>query len=409
MFSVNNPRTCITNTESVVKQFILLPLLLIPILLFAGNDDAEPIVIGERFTLDSKVMQEPRPIWVSQPLGYDQSSERYPLMILLDGDGHFHHTTGIIQFLTRGGMMPQMLVVGIPNTDRTRDLTPPALSDTTGRFSTAGGAKWFLQFITDELVPYVESHYRTQPYKIIVGHSFGGLFVVNALLHRPDVFDAYVAISPSLWWDNERLIRQTETFFQTHPELRKFLYVTLGNEGGNMRASFDKFVQILETAAPTGLEWSTELMENETHGSIPHRTTYNALEALYSDWRLPAEIVQNGNLKQYDKHFKKLSQKFGYEIRTPERDINILGYRLLGQDKFDEAIAVFKENVKRYPESANVYDSLGDGYDANGEFKLARESYEKAYKRGLEIDDLNVQVYKRNFERLQKKLAGGPR
>lgn len=390
-----------------MKKLILLTVVLVPVLLLAEKDAAEPIVIGERVVLDSNVMQEARTILVSRPPGYEQSSERYPLMILLDGDGHFHHTTGIIQFLNSVSMMPQMLVVGVSNTDRTRDLTPPAPADTTGRFPTAGGAKRFLQFITEELVPYVESNYRTQPYKIIVGHSFGGLFVVNAFLNQPDAFDAYVAISPSLWWDNQRLIMETERFFQKHPGLRKFLYVTLGNEGGNMQESFEKFVEVLEASAPASLDWHTRHMANETHGSIPHRTIYNALESLYSDWRLPAEVAQNGDLQQYDDHFSELSDKFGYEIRTPERDINILGYRLLQQEKFDEAIVVFKENVRRYPESPNVYDSLGDGYDANGEFELARESYEKAYKRGLEVQDPNVQVYKRNLERLQTKLAGG--
>ena len=386
------------------KLLLTVSFLILTVNLFAETNDSKPFVIGETITLKSDILNEDRQILISKPAGYDQSSMKYPVMYLLDGNAHFHHTTGIIQFLWSIGNMPQMIVVAIPNTQRTRDLTP-ATSDTSSRLQNAGGADNFLKFIRRELMPHVESNYRTQPYKLLVGHSFGGLFAVNTLLTHPESFDAYVAISPSLWWDTQRLIDDAKPFLQDNSNLKKFLFITLGNEGGNMLPASQAFSQVLKNHAPPGLNWQFDHMENETHGSIPHRTTYNALEKLYTDWKLPLEITRTGNLADFDAHFEALSKKFGYEIITPELTVNGLGYRLLGEKKMAEAIAVFKRNVAVYPESVNVYDSLGDGYDGNGQFELAAKNYEIAYKKALEISHPNLQVYKNNFERLQKKLA----
>ncbi|NIR50203.1 hypothetical protein GWO43_17000 [candidate division KSB1 bacterium] len=383
--------------------FILVPLISGSI--FAKNDHREPIVIGERLSITSEILDEDRTLWVHLPANYDHSGQKYPVMVLLDGGGHFHHVTGIIQFLSRINRVPQMIVVGLPNTDRTRDLTPPRFQDTTSTFPTAGGANNFLKFISDELIPFVEQNYRTHPYRVLVGHSFGGLFAVNALLTKPDVFDAYISISPTLWWDNQRLLGDTEDLLKSHSDFDKFLFCSLGNEGDRMQVPAEEFVRILQKHAPESFRWDFRFMENEDHGSTPHRTIYDGLEALYVDWRLPREVAQNGSLDDFDRHYAELSKKFGYEIETPENVVNRLGYRLLAQKEIDEAIRLFKRNVERYPESANVYDSLGDAYDANGQFELAKKNYEIAYKKAQATSHPNVKIYKNNFERLQKKLA----
>ena len=386
------------------KLIVFIIFFILPASLLAETNDSKPFVIGETITLKSDILNEDRQIMISKPAGYDQSSAKYPVMYLLDGNAHFHHTTGIIQFLSSVGNMPQMIVVAIPNTQRTRDLTP-ATSDTSSRLQNTGGADNFLKFIRRELMPHVESNYRTQPYKLLVGHSFGGLFAVNTLLTGPESFDAYVAISPSLWWDTQRLIDDAKPFLQDNPNLKKFLFITLGNEGGNMLPAAQAMSQVLKKHAPPGLNWQFDHMKNETHGSIPHRTTYNALEKLYMDWRLPLEIARTGILADFDTHFEALSKKFGYEIITPEATVNRLGYRYLGTKEMEEAIAVFKRNVNVYPESSNVYDSLGDAYDAAEEFELALKNYEIAYNKARHSSHLNMQVYKNNYERLQKKLA----
>ncbi len=369
--------------------------------------EAEPIIIGETLTLRSETLDEDRTILVYTPPGYDGSSAIYPVLYLLDGDAHFHHTTGIIDFLSRNGNMSQMILVALPNTDRTRDLTPVTTSDTDNNFPTAGGAEHFLTFIANELKPYIEENYRTAPYNVLVGHSFGGLFAVYALLARPEVFDAYVSISPSLWWNDGALIEEVESFFAEYPESDRFLYYTMGNEGGAMLSSAWEFAAALQNHAPETFEWEFAVMEEETHGSIPHRTTYSALELLYDTWGIPsfAALADEGGLAAFDAHYAALSNKYGYEITTPEATVNQLGYYYIGQEQFDQAIAVLKRNVEVYPGSANVYDSLGDAYDGAGQFQLAKDNYKKAVELAETTNNQFLAVYRANLERVKEKIG----
>jgi predicted alpha/beta superfamily hydrolase len=387
----------------------VLPLAPVPL---SAQGEGEPVVIGSRHSLQSHVLGEARPFWVYTPAGYDASDDVYPVVYLLDGNAHFHHTTGVAQFLAAQGRMPRVIVVAIPNTDRTRDLTPRTRTDTTSAFPTAGGADNFLRFLQDELTPFIDGAYRTAPYRILIGHSFGGLFVAYALLTQPDLFDAHIAISPSLWWDNEALIHSAEQFFGDQEDnggsdRSGFLYMTMGNEGGNMLAGAWGMARVLETGAPETFRWEFDVLGQEDHGSVPLRSTYAGFEKLFDGWRLenPFQLAADHGMVAVDEHFATLSQRFGYEIRTPELLVNQIGYGFLGQERVDEAITIFESNVERYPRSANVYDSLGDGYDAAGKWKLARDSYARAAARGREIGDPNLAVYQANLDRLEKKVG----
>ena len=156
---------------------------------------------------------------------------------MTDGDAHLGHTSATIEFLSRNGRMPEMIVVAITNTDRTRDLTPtnasmPRRDGTEMNFPTSGGSDKFLKFIETELIPKIEKDYRTQPYRVFAGHSFGGLFAIHSFLTRPEIFNAYIAVSPSMQWDNHLLSRKAEEFFKDRKELNRTLFLTLANEGG---------------------------------------------------------------------------------------------------------------------------------------------------------------------------------
>jgi predicted alpha/beta superfamily hydrolase len=377
-----------------------------------AQDEGAPIVIGSRQSLQSQVLGETRPFWVYTPAGYEASDGVYPVVYLLDGNQHFHHTTGIAQFLAAQDRMPGVIVVAIPNTDRTRDLTPPMATDTTSAFPTAGGADGFLRFLGDELIPHIDGAYRTAPYRIIIGHSFGGLFAVYALLTRPYLFQAHIAISPSLWWDEEALLGAAERFFADGDDgggadRSGFLYMTMGNEGGPMLAGAWGMARVLETGAPRGFRWGFDVLEQEDHGSVPLRSTYAGLELLFDGWRLadPVEVAAERGIAAVDEHFAALSDRFGYAIETPESLVNTIGYGLLAQDRVDAAIAVFERNVTRFPRSANVYDSLGDAYDRAGQWERARDSYAKAVARAREAGHPNLGVYEANLERMERVLG----
>jgi predicted alpha/beta superfamily hydrolase len=361
-----------------------------------------------KLTIKSTVLGEDRVILVRTPAGYDKTKLAYPVLYMTDGDAHLGHTSSTIEFLVRNGRMPEMIVVGITNTDRTRDLTPSkGTGDNADRFPTAGGADKFLKFIETEVIPEIEKSYRVQPYRVLAGHSFGGLFAVNALITRPELFNSYVAVSPSLQWGDEATLKRAEEFFKTRKELRATLFTSLGNEPGDIGKAFEQFKQLLAKTQIKGFEFEAQQMMDEDHGSVVLRSHYLGLRKVYDGWQMPRDPATGavaGGLKAADEHYKWLSQKFNYSIPTPEALVNQIGYQDLLGDKPDEAIVTFKVNVERYPNSANVYDSLAEAYEKTGKLDLAAPLYEKAQLLGKQNSDPNAAVYAANFTRASDKL-----
>src|SRR5437773_8432229 len=185
----------------------------------AQSQTDNKIVIGKVDSVYSKILSEKRKIWVYTPdMTSGSRSQRWPVVYLLDGDGHFPSVVGMIQQLSQvngNSVYPEMIVVGIPNTDRTRDLTPthvindPPMMDSNSS-KTSGGGGNFVAFIEKELMPHIDSVYPTAPYKVLIGHSFGGLTVMNVFTNHPNLFNAYIAIDPSMWYDRQRFLAATE-------------------------------------------------------------------------------------------------------------------------------------------------------------------------------------------------------
>ena len=169
---------------------------------------------AERFTLTSKILGEPRTISVRLPASYRTTERRYPVVYLTDGDAHLGHTAATMEFLAREGRMPESIAVAVVNTDRQRDLSPTKVADRPGA---TGGADRFLDFFEKELIPEIESRYRTAAYRVFGGHSLGGLFALHGLFTRPKLFDAWIAVSPAFFWDNRYLLRRGAEFFVKAP------------------------------------------------------------------------------------------------------------------------------------------------------------------------------------------------
>jgi tetratricopeptide (TPR) repeat protein len=182
---------------------------------------------------------------------------------------------------------------------------------------------------------------------------------------------------------------------------KNFLYITLGNES-NYVEPLVKFMDLLNTKKPDGLEWHYFILENDNHGTVPLKSLYNGLEALYENWVIKTAVADQG-IEAIQDHYEKLTDKFGYEVEIPENILNTMGYRAIGQKKIDLAIEFFLHNVSLYPESANVYDSLGEAYEAAGKLGLAKENYEIAVKKGTETDNNNLAVYKQHLYNVIKR------
>lgn len=396
------------------KRLNLIPLLSVfaVLLLISSAAIAQPGVgTVKRLSLKSTVLGEERVILVRTPVGYETNNVKYPVLYMTDGDAHMGHTASTIEFLTRNGRISDLIVVGVTNTDRTRDLTPAKSTDKNAfgelRFPTAGGADNFLKFFETELIPEIEKQYRVQPYRIFAGHSLGGLFAIHSMITKPALFNSYVAVSPSLQWENAEALKRAEDFLKNEKELNVTLFVSLGNEPGAIGESFEKFRAALAKTNIKGFEWQAERMDDEDHGSVVLRSHYVGLRKVYEDWQAPRDVKSGavvGGLKGADAHYKKLSEKFGYSIPVPEGLINQMGYQLIFDGKPEEAIAVFKANVDRYPASANVYDSLAEAYEQGGRIDLAEPLYDKARTLGEQNNDPNAAVFKANYERAHTKL-----
>ncbi len=196
-------------------RYGILSFLFIALYLTVQCQDNNNIVIGTIDSIQSDILGEQRRVWVYTPNTGMQdiyASQRYPVVYLLDGPGHFYSVVGMIKQLstTNGNTLcPEMIVVGIENTNRTRDLTP-TVSETGPLSQNSGGGEKFMAFIEKELMPYIEANYPTEPYRMLIGHSLGGLTAINALIHHTEVFNAYISIDPSMWWDDRRLLGESE-------------------------------------------------------------------------------------------------------------------------------------------------------------------------------------------------------
>ena len=365
----------------------------------------------KRFAIKSTVLGEERIVLVRTPVGYETNKLSYPVLYMTDGDAHMGHTASTVEFLTQNGRISDLIVVGVTNTDRTRDLTPVKSSakNPAGelQFPTSGGADNFLKFFETELIPEIEKTYRVQPYRVFAGHSLGGLFAIHAMVAKPGLFNSYIAVSPSLQWENSDELKRVTDFLKNQKEAKVTLFASIGNEPGAIGDNFDKLKDLLSKSNIKGFEWQAERMADEDHGSVVLRSHYFGLRKVFDGWQAPRDPdsgVISGGLKGADEHYKKLSAKFGYSIPTPENLINQIGYQLIFANKPEEAIAVFKTNIERYPASANVYDSLAEAYERGGRLELAEPLYDKARVLGEQNNDPSTAIYKANYERVHAKL-----
>ena len=348
-----------------------------------------PITIGQEYSIPSSILEEERPVLVYLPDDYDENEEAdYPVLYVLDGHGHFHHTTACVQFLSRNRRIPQMIVIGIPNTEdhRTRDLTPPTAQ--TQNFPAAGGADNMVSFIANELMPWVKDHYRTADYQTIIGHSFGGLFVIHAMINHPDVFNSYLAISPSLWWDDQKLAtEQTDAFFDNPHEQSGHLYMTMGDEGGTMVGGGWKLAARLEEQANPNFKWHYEVMEEENHGTVPYRSTRQGLEFIFADWnwdkrRRTVRELGIAGLQGYEEEVQTL---YGLPVPWDEPDLMRAAQQHYDQGDYITATPVYAKITEIFPESDRAWHLYGECLSLTGQ----KESAITAIEQALQLDPDN--------------------
>ena len=242
-------------------------------------------ILGIVDKIQSAELGENRVLNIYLPEGYSSDSAiTYPVIYLLDGSANedFIHIGGLVQFLTMIKAMPASIVVGIANIDRRRDFTfPTGIAEDKKDYPTTGSSAKFIAFIEKELQPFVERKYKTNNSKTIIGQSLGGLLATEILLKEPGLFNNYIIVSPSLWWNNESLLSDAPKLLENQSANAIKVYISVGTEGKQMEDDAKKLAEILETFGKKNLNISFLSLPNESHLTILHNSVYKGFEILY--------------------------------------------------------------------------------------------------------------------------------
>ncbi|WP_309362796.1 alpha/beta hydrolase-fold protein [Sphingobacterium sp.] len=291
----------------------------------------QEIAIGVKTPLQSDILKEERNLLISVPEGYEDGQKTsYPVIYILDGETNFNYLSSMYHYLSREpfGILPQAILVGITNTDRTRDLTPTATAKEkafSGKrqagFKGSGGNAAFMDFISKELFPFIEKNYRSNGFKVLIGHSFGGLAAINNLLEAP-LFNAYIANDPSLWWDSELLIRKSENTQQDFKGIRLFLAQANNARVRNVKddeheIAIGKFKTLLEQGRLANLQWKYAFYEEDDHGTVPLPGNNDGLRFIFAPyrWNVRNALKDPETIRQ---HFDQLSADMGYKFQPTE-------------------------------------------------------------------------------------------
>ena len=297
-------------------------------------DPGTPLEIGRTYRIESRKLNETRVIDVALPASYQSdSTRRYPLLLVLDGEYELQIAASIARFYAETGQVPEMIVVGVRNTNRQRDMTTPPVAgfELPPEVREAGGAERFLSFLGDELVPYLDQHYRTTPLRVITGHSLGGLLSIYALGQRPELFTGYVLMEPSAWWNQGAEVDQAKAVLQQPAgrHARVMLVNMTSWELDTTRWGGDK--PMIRELATSG----------ETHSSMAIAGMTQGLRTLFADFKPTQWQPGTRPIAMLDR-YDSLTARVGYAVPIPDDAYSLVVRMSLDSRHFDDAERVLQ-------------------------------------------------------------------
>jgi hypothetical protein len=257
------------------------------------TDNSKPFVLGVIDELQSTLLAEKRILNIYLPEGYKQDdTTKYPVIYLLDGsaDEDFIHIVGLVQFNSFEWInrVPKSIVVGIATVDRRRDFTYPTTIEADKKtYPTTGHSDKFIAFIEKELQPFIERKYNTNTSKTIIGQSLGGLLATEILLKKPTLFNKYIIVSPSLWWDNGSLLKQPSIILQDNFFQKTDIYIGVGKEGLTptdiprvMEVDANLLAEKIKATKSKTVNTYFDYLPQEDHATILHQAVFNAFRTL---------------------------------------------------------------------------------------------------------------------------------
>lgn len=366
--------------------------------------------VGVLDSLYSKSLEEYRKLFIQLPTDYQENgNKRYPVAFILDGEV-FLPIVNNVQSFYNGGFTPEMVLIGISNAhNRTRDLTTSKVKEKYGMpFNEENGkAESFSHFIETELIPFVENKYPVTSFRTLIGHSYGGLFTIYTLLNHPQLFSNYIAIDPSLDWDNQQLLTTAQDKLARNNYKGKSLFMSLNGQlhMSNPQITIDNVMQdtsdftlfarsniafsnMVKHNKNNGLAYEWKFYQRDLHGTIPFPSMMDALIFDFEWYQM--ENTDKFNYPDTPKEelfdiviyrANKLKNYFGYSVPPYPIDLlNALGYMSLDMQQFDKSKMFFEFAIKFYPNNANAYDSMADYYERTDDYKNALKYVIKAFE-----------------------------
>ena len=365
---------------TIKKIIITLMTLVIFIIPSLAQEDGDPVSIGKYRILHSQILNEDRTLLVNLPRGYDETTNSYPVLYILYGghpQGYFAEAVHIVARLHEASRIPDMIIIGVMNTDRYRDCLP------INRNGEPGGADNFLKFFTEELIPFVDKSYRTKKFRILLGPQAGAAFSVYALMENPELFRVNIITNP--FWirsNREYMLTKANDFFSKEGLLDNFLFMT-NNTSSDNEATMEylqKFTAIVEEGKKRDFTLILNPLEKKEVGIISSPGLRKGLETFFEEYQFPKEIEIDG-LEDLKKYYHNLSQNYGYEVDIPEFTLVRQGDKLEERDKLEEAKIVFEYIVEKYPHDLNSYARLADLHRRWGNYDLSLKYYEQFLER----------------------------
>ncbi len=376
----------------------------------------------------SKTLSESRDFWVRLPDNFQpDNDEKYAVIYLLDGFS-LESTLEAVYGNYWGHYLPHMILVGVSNrSNRTRDLTTSQIKMRRGSAmdSETGGAETFTKFMEKELIPYIDSKYPTMNYRTLIGHSYAGLFTINMLVNHKHLFQNYIAIDPSLDWDDQKLLKQAKQKLSTESYEGKSLFVSLAaeqlhmwNEEINMENIMDdsseftlfarsiiEFSNYTKSQKQNGLNFSWKVYNEDLHGTVPLPSIRDGLIFLFEWYQFKSPQKYNNpetSIEELVSLLKVQEQIYTEHFGVPtapmiDEMLNGYGYMNMQMGQPEKAFMFFEMNIKYNSTSANAYDSMAEYFESQNDKENALKYLNKAYE--LSGDD----YYKERIEALNKK------
>ncbi len=397
---------------------------IVGLLIFAGPpgnqllaQDTAELLPARSVTISSRFFDEERQLLVSLPPGYDTGDRRHPVLVVFDAREKLPPVLAAARWLAGRGHLPDLIVVGLVNASRTRDLMPPEIAAP----GTENKASDTVAFLREEMLPWVDRSYRTTPFRVLWGHSLGGMMTMHVLIVAANLFDGFIAISPDLARSDYAMVNALAASFEHHQGRPERLFVAVGDEyplmisgvkrleaallaerSRGISSALQKGRSLAEARQEQAIIWQVASFETLDHDSILLPATHQGLLSIFERWRLP---LDQDSVEAVEAHFRRISDMVGYEISADESTLlGLVAYPLFFDQRYARAAEVFRYAAKRFPHSHRPEEGLGKALRQLGKLSEAQAAFERALEKpGL--SEQERQKMRRALEAMRGQLS----